>query len=112
MGKTIGEWIGGVVFDAAKAALDKLEAFGRTKTPTQQKDDLEVWNHVHVPLHTAPNPCAVCGKPRARDVEHCPGPMKPWVAPDAVTRRCFHRGVGLLGCAICDPQLNGGVRYG
>jgi hypothetical protein len=110
--RTIGQWLGDTLFDAGRRVVQKLQAFQRTRTPAEQQAELEEWHRNHIPLRLSMNSqCSICGQPRARDSEHCPGPAKPWKAPNAATRRCMHRGAGLPGCAVCDPRFNGGFKY-
>jgi hypothetical protein len=112
MSKSIGQWLGERLFAGARAVATQLGRFTRTRTPAQQKAENESWERNHMPRYAQPaGECAVCGKPRAVDTEHCSGPMKPWKAPNAATRRCAHTGPGEPGCVICDPRVNGGTKY-
>jgi hypothetical protein len=72
----LSEWIADQLFEAGRGLVDRLGAFGRTRTKKQQREELEEWNRTHVPL--TDGKCAVCGKPNALDTEHCGGPTKPW----------------------------------
>lgn len=107
----LGSWIGGLVFDGARELVARAQRFSRTRSKAQQKAELEQWNRNHIPLgFDVLGACAVCGKPRAIDVEHCPGPVKRWRMTRPETAKCeamYQHNPMMLGwvprCEICDP---------
>lgn len=102
-------WVVDKLFEGGRELVKKAQRFSRTRTPEQQREELEAWDRNHMPIRGKVHfPCAVCGKPRAADYEHCPGPTKPWKPPNAATKRCKHDGTAYLpGCVICDPRAPG-----
>ncbi len=105
---SLGSWLAGLVFDGGRELVAKAQRFGRKLTPAQQRAQLEHWDRNHMPLRFTTGECAVCGKPRATDVEHCPGPVKRWRPTRPETARCLHNAVAFIpGCEICDPRHTG-----
>lgn len=72
--KQVAGWIADTAFEAARALGDRLGAFHRKLTPREQKDQLEEWNRNHMPSLLT-GECVVCGKPNAKDTDHCEGPV-------------------------------------
>jgi hypothetical protein len=86
-------------------------AFSALRRSGEPLRGVEAWRRNHVPLQLAyDGRCAECGKPKAMDIEHCPGRERPWHPPNNATRRCSHvNGPNYVpGCVICDPRFNGG----
>lgn len=114
----IAEWLGGVAVGVAREVSAQIRQFTRKLTPGEQRAQLEDWNRNHVPSTSSPmGECLVCGRPRALDTAHCPGPLKAWAMTRPQTAQCAVQyqhtraiGVGTIyiaGCEICDASYLG-----